>query len=182
MYKKLLFSIFIFLSPFIASANTFPTDTLTLFTEQISSGNKLILATSTRTILFVDLQVSGSGTQSGYLYCGYPFASYAEIIAQTHTQDGIFSVPVNFLCERALYMRIVNIGSLYAHSSIDYVPRNRFIIADPNPYFSSTTATSTLPRAANFNEWLFAVSVVVFMLSLLVWRIVFSPIKRMYDT
>jgi hypothetical protein len=43
-------------------------------------------------------------------------------------------------------------------------------------------ASSTPYTGASLSEWLFIACIFIFMLSLITWRSLFSPIKKMYDT
>lgn len=135
----------------------FPRDTQFIYGDVSATGNTTILATSTRTILSMNI-VSNSNTPIGLILCGAN-----EIYDNKQIGSGVL-IETNIVCNSAIY---VNKSSATGGFSvyINYVPRDRTITPDPIQNYATTTQTpvnvTNWPTGFNVNNWTFATSTTV---------------------
>jgi hypothetical protein len=148
----------------------FPTDAITVYTEQVGAGSKVLIATGTKTILGVQSSQSGIASYST-ISCG------TTTIMKNYGKDFPFT-PVNIVCNSAI--NYYKTGNDSVSFIVSYVNYNLSTFAT-----TTTVSSSSLPigayTGANFQEWLFVAGVIIFLLSFMVWGRIFKPIKTLYE-
>ena len=179
--KKYLYALALPLAllPLTVNAERFPVDAETHYINVTTNvTNATLEATSTATILDISLAGDPARTTTLTLYCGgTPFYD------NNGQQNAVSAVQILCINLPLRYTITGNGGKGLAFYVTD-VHRN-ISLTDPKVYVTnvSTTTAATIVGAIdtpNFNEWLLGLCVMIFMLSLLVWRLVFSPITTAY--
>jgi hypothetical protein len=179
--KKIFLALVLLLAPFLANAAYFPNDAITLlFTDP--ADNSLILASSSqiRTILKAGSNCSNT-TYGIFLEKG---TSGTYVLNRQAGGDKMTNNDMNYSLPAYTPIYFRENGASNCFITFVYTPRDRSTTFDP---FTATTSAviasssiSSLYTGANFYEWLFMGCVILLLLSLLVWRLVFSPITKTY--
>ena len=151
MFKKISLLFFVVITLFTSSvfASNLPRDTQFLYGDVSASGNTLLLATSTRTILDMSI-VSNSNTPIGLILCGT-----VEIYDNKQIGNG-FNVDTNYVCTSAIYLnKNSTTGGFSVY--INYVNRDRTVTPDPYSEYSTSTpvtiANWTLATSTTVLNW-----------------------------
>lgn len=119
----------IFLKPPYAHASEFPSDATTIHTEFTANGTGVsLLASSTRTILYVQFAQDPSRNGQLWIYCGS--ATEGNEIFETHGADTL-QIPMSYLCNKALLYSLTGYGGLGAHVIFTYIDRDISKTFDP---------------------------------------------------
>ena len=181
--KKILFALFIALSPTLLSASMFPSDTISKHFEYTGNVTAvLVLATSTRTILSIDYQSADNSART-FLYCGG--ISEENEIYETHNTIQQMVSFIQYVCDSAIYVSSSGVGSVDWHYILTYTDRNITTTQDPMP-IAVSGATSTISvgdiiatyDGANFQETLFIACVIIFFLTFMAWGRFFRMFRK----
>jgi hypothetical protein len=174
--RKYLYALALLLAvvPTAASANYFPTNATTTFVQSGSNATKTVLiATSTNTILNITGTTDKARDNQIVVFCGN-----TSIFDNNAINNVVWNM--QYLCTSSINYTLSGNGGKGVNFSVTYVVGTISTTTTSSSTGTSTTENSTTYNGVNFNEWLLGLCVIIFMLSLLVWRIVFSPITTAY--
>lgn len=139
----------------------FPFDAVTVYVEQIGAGTStLVSGTGTKTILGLAIQQSNVSSYT-QIACG------SKIIAKNYSKDLPF-MQISYYCDQPIYL--FKTGNDDSATTLTYVARD----------IRTQKASTTPPMVLTANESMVMFGILLFILGIIMWRWIFSPVEQAF--